>query len=141
MQSTLSPPNLSMIVPNEGPLRGGVEVTILGSNFANDMTVVFGDVPAVDTRYWSSNTLVCTLPSSVNTGNVPIKFRRNGHQVPSTGLLVFKYKAEDETSLMELALQIVGLKMTGQLEDAKQVAMRILNAQNNQDEFSPGSSD
>jgi uncharacterized protein len=35
---------------------------------------------------------------------------------------------------MELALQVVGLKMTGKLEDAKSIAMRIVGPANEPNE-------
>jgi len=43
---------------------------------------------------------------------------------------LFTYTDESDRALMELALQVVGLKMTGKLEDAKSVAMRIVGPAN-----------
>ena len=41
-------------------------------------------------------------------------------------LLIFTYLAESDRALMELALQVIGMKMTGVVEDARKIAMRIV---------------
>lgn len=124
-------PRISRLIPGEGPVHGGIEVTVLGENFVPDLTCVFGDSPAVPTHYWSSNTLVCVLPPSANPGPVVVGIKG----VPLTveqanGLQLFTYKDDSDRSLLELALQVVGLKMTGRLEDASAVAMRIVGNSN-----------
>lgn len=121
------PPRISRLIPGEGPVHGGIEVTVLGENFVRDLVCVFGDSPAVPTHFWSSNTLVCILPPAANPGPVVVGIKG----VPLTveqgnGLQLFTYKDDSDRSLLELALQVVGLKMTGRLEDASAVAMRIV---------------
>ncbi|KAI5480848.1 putative membrane-bound transcriptional activator [Pseudohyphozyma bogoriensis] len=120
-------PKITRLIPAEGPTTGGIEVTILGENFVENLTVVFGDSAAVPTHFWSSNTLVCILPPAVSAGPVVVGIKG----VPLTveqgaGLQLFTYKDDSDRSLLELALQVVGLKMTGRLEDAAAVAMRIV---------------
>ena len=120
-------PRISRLIPGEGPVHGGIEVTVLGENFVRDLVCVFGDSPAVPTHFWSSNTLVCILPPAANPGPVVVGIKG----VPLTveqgnGLQLFTYKDDSDRSLLELALQVVGLKMTGRLEDASAVAMRIV---------------
>ncbi|KAI9626681.1 hypothetical protein H4Q26_017727 [Puccinia striiformis f. sp. tritici PST-130] len=57
------------LVPNEGPIEGGIEITILGENFDRDLRVDFGgSSPPVRPEFWSANTLVCTLPASTVPG-------------------------------------------------------------------------
>lgn len=129
----VAPPRISRIIPAEGPVHGGVEVTVLGENFVRDLTCVFGDSAAVPTHFWSANTLVCVLPPSPNPGPVVVSIKG----VPLTvepgmgGLQLFTYRDDSDRSLLELALQVVGLKMMGRVEDASAIAMRIVgNSQN-----------
>ncbi|KAJ7647058.1 hypothetical protein FB45DRAFT_892206 [Roridomyces roridus] len=100
-------------------------VTILGANFHPSLQLdcVFGDVVAGSTHRWSDNTLVCILPPRATPGAVPVWFN-NFPKVDESPL--FTYSDESDRQLMELALQVVGLKMTGKIEDAKDVAMRIV---------------
>jgi hypothetical protein len=88
-----------------------------------DLTCVFGDSPAMTTHFWSSNTLICILPPSSTPGPVVVGIKGTPLSVEH-GLQLFTYKDDSDRSLLELALQVVGLKMTGRLEDAKNVAMR-----------------
>ncbi|GAO49957.1 hypothetical protein SAICODRAFT_27881 [Saitoella complicata NRRL Y-17804] len=126
-------PMVSRLIPCEGPTHGGIEVTVLGNNFVPGVTVMFGEVPAVSTVCWSPTTLVCVLPPACAPGAVVVGFGKqimgqltNGMDTPSTAQRVFTYFDETDRALMELALQVVGLKMTGRLEDARQIAMRIV---------------
>jgi len=45
----------------------------------------------------------------------------------NSDVVMFNYRDDTDRELMELALQIVGMKLTGRTEDAKQIAMAILN--------------
>lgn len=123
----VAPPRINRVIPGEGPVHGGIEVTVLGDNFVRDLTCVFGDNAAVPTHYWSANTLVCVLPPSANPGPVVVGIKG----VPLTpdqgaGLQLFTYKDTSDRSLLELALQVVGMQMTGRIEDAAAIAMRIV---------------
>ncbi|RXW21631.1 hypothetical protein EST38_g4228 [Candolleomyces aberdarensis] len=51
---------------------------------------------------------------------------------------LFTYLDESDRALMELALQVVGLKMTGKIEDAKNVAMRIVGTAGSDNSGSQG---
>ncbi|CAG8582667.1 6864_t:CDS:10, partial [Acaulospora morrowiae] len=118
-------PRISRLIPSEGPTYGGVEVTVLGSNFYEGLTCVFGDTPAAPTQYWSPNTLVCLLPPCPTPGPVPVSFKEhpiNLLENPEQEVIFFAYI----DALMELALQVVGMKMTGKIEDARNIAMRIV---------------
>ncbi|KAL0956331.1 hypothetical protein HGRIS_002483 [Hohenbuehelia grisea] len=122
-------PIIHRLIPNCGPTHGGVEVTILGANFhpTLQLNCVFGDTVASSTSRWSDNTLVCILPPRATAGIVQVWF--DGipkSEDPATSLSLFTYTDDSDRALMELALQVVGLKMTGKIEDAKNVAMRIV---------------
>ncbi|BGP56871.1 SPT3 Dosage dependent suppressor of Ty-induced promoter mutations-like protein [Rhodotorula sphaerocarpa] len=123
----VAPPRINRVIPGEGPVHGGIEITVLGDNFVRDLTCVFGDNAAVPTHFWSANTLVCVLPPSANPGPVVVGIKG----VPLTpdqgsGLQLFTYKDTSDRSLLELALQVVGMQMTGRIEDAAAIAMRIV---------------
>ncbi|KAJ3085187.1 SPT3 Dosage dependent suppressor of Ty-induced promoter mutations-like protein [Quaeritorhiza haematococci] len=134
-------PTISKVVPSEGPTRGGLEITVLGSGFYEGIIVMFGETAAIPTQFWSPTTLVCILPPSPVPGPVPVTVKRipaassfavagngrggeNGRDVP-----IFTYKDDSDRALLELALQVIGLRMTGKLEDARAVAMRIVNGE------------
>ncbi|CAO3691687.1 unnamed protein product [Rhizopus stolonifer] len=119
-------PSLQRLIPNEGPTYGGIEVTLLGSGFRSGLTCMFGDVAALSTHFWSPNTLVCILPPATDASTVIVSFKEYPMVVDSQELTVFTYYNENDRALMELALQVVGLKMTGKVEDAREIAMRIV---------------
>ncbi|KAJ7772668.1 hypothetical protein DFH07DRAFT_866218 [Mycena maculata] len=123
-------PTIHRLIPNCGPTHGGTEVTILGANFHPSLQLdcVFGDVVAGSTQRWSDNTLVCILPPRATPGVVAVWFNNfpKVDDSTSSSTSLFTYSDESDRALMELALQVVGLKMTGKIEDAKNVAMRIV---------------
>ncbi|KAK0225863.1 hypothetical protein IW262DRAFT_1358260 [Armillaria fumosa] len=126
----LALPTIHRLVPNSGPTHGGIEVTILGANFHPSIALncIFGEVAASSTQRWSDNTLVCVLPPRAVAGVVAVwfegfpKLEEHSNAPPP----LFTYSDESDRALMELALQVVGLKMTGKIEEAKNVAMRIV---------------
>ncbi|KAJ3355578.1 SPT3 Dosage dependent suppressor of Ty-induced promoter mutations-like protein [Entophlyctis luteolus] len=123
------PAIINRLIPGEGPIQGGVEVTVLGENLSNGMIVVFGDMEAITTQVWGASTMICILPPSSSPGPVPVSLRMvagfvaNFPDIPVT----FMYKDDLDRSLMELALQIMGLRMTGSLDSARNIAMKIVN--------------
>lgn len=150
-------PIIHRLIPNSGPTFGGIEVTVLGANFHPTMPLVcvFGDTKATSTHRWSDNTLVCVLPARAAAGLVSVWFEGFGKADDAP---LFAYTDDSDRALlvisslnrissnflfhrMQLALQVVGLKMTGKIEDAKNVALRIVgNTGNNISESSTSSS-
>ncbi|KAF9478815.1 hypothetical protein BDN70DRAFT_879522 [Pholiota conissans] len=129
-------PTIHRLIPNMGPTHGGIEVTVLGANFhpTIQLNCIFGDVVASSTQRWSDNTLVCILPPRATPGVVGVwfdGFPKTDEPLNSLPSL-FTYSDESDRALMELALQVVGLKMTGKIEDAKNVAMRIVGNAGNE---------
>ncbi|ORY84206.1 hypothetical protein BCR37DRAFT_259734 [Protomyces lactucae-debilis] len=115
-------PTINRLIPAEGPLQGGVEVTILGSGFYPGLTCMFGEVAAVPTHCWSPTTMVCVLPPSSIAGVVSVTFREHPYNafVPTSFPgKPFTYLDDTDRALMELALQVIGLKSTGKLETAR----------------------
>ncbi|KAI0093112.1 hypothetical protein BDY19DRAFT_922042 [Irpex rosettiformis] len=122
-------PKIHRLIPAHGPTYGGIEITVLGANFHpnTQLTCVFGDARASSTHRWSDNTLVCLLPPSATAGVVPVWFDGIAKEEDGSPPTLFVYQDDTDRALMELALQVVGLKMTGRIEDAREVAMRIVN--------------
>lgn len=131
---SLSIPRITKLVPVEGPTTGGIEITVLGENFRNGIQCVFGDMPSTFTRVWAPTTLVCILPPSFRPGPVIVRLQ---DPTPPQALLepggshplqLFTYIDSTDRALMELALQVVGIQMTGQFTSARDIAMRIVSA-------------
>ncbi|CAM9014505.1 unnamed protein product [Wickerhamomyces anomalus] len=137
VSSTL--PTIQRIIPSQGPLRGGVEVTLLGSNFRQGLTVKFGINKALSTHCWSDSTIVTYLPPASQPGQVIVSFEENNTQQElspnkssdNLNTAIFTYLDDSDRQLIELALQIVGLKMNGKLEDARNIARKIIGSDAN----------
>lgn len=129
------PPTIHKLIPNEGPKAGGIEVTCLGSGFCQGLEVMFGETKATTTTFWGETSLVCLLPPSVFAGTVPVTFKHQ-HQQPqmqgfAPNLLTkhtayFKYIDDDEQQIIRTALSVLGHKMTGKMEDVRDLARRIV---------------
>ncbi|KAF9902011.1 SPT3 Dosage dependent suppressor of Ty-induced promoter mutations-like protein [Linnemannia zychae] len=127
-------PKMSRLIPNQGPCFGGIEITVLGANFYAGLTAMFDSTPALPTQFWSPNTLICILPPRIQPGTTVVTFKEHPSiTLPQAGdmseMMLFTYIDESDKALMELALQVVGLKMTGRLEDARNIALRIVGSQ------------
>ena len=125
-----SNPQVDRLVPSQGPIYGGVEVTVLGSGFYQGLTCFFGDQEA-ETIYWNPNTLVCVLPPNTEPGPVVVTFKSHSLVLEGQDVPLFTYHDANEQALLQLALQVVGLKMTGKLHDAKHIAMKIVHGSGN----------
>ncbi|OBA19799.1 hypothetical protein METBIDRAFT_79156 [Metschnikowia bicuspidata var. bicuspidata NRRL YB-4993] len=123
-------PAIQKIIPAQGPIRGGIEVTLLGFNFRPGLTVKFGSKNTLATHCWSESTIVTYLPPAAQPGQVLVSFVDHDHVMVGNQQLIFTYTDDTDRQLIELALQIVGLKMNGKLEDAKNIAKRIVGSDN-----------
>ena len=56
-------PILNRISPNRGPIEGGTEVLIIGTEFAEGMSVKFGEQPCGNIRIHNENQLSCITPA------------------------------------------------------------------------------
>ncbi|SCW00864.1 LAFE_0C13696g1_1 [Lachancea fermentati] len=127
-------PTIHRVIPSQGPVKGGIEVTLLGSNFKSGMIVKFGENRALSTQCWSDSTLVTYLPPSSTAGQVLVSvFDKDDVQETKISQMtnskaIFTYVDDTDRQLIELALQIVGLKMNGKLEDARNIAKRIVGS-------------
>ncbi|GME81665.1 unnamed protein product [[Candida] boidinii] len=127
-------PVIQRIIPAQGPVRGGVEITLLGCNFRPGLSVKFGANVSLATHCWSDSTIVTYLPPASSAGPVLVTFTEDGtnreYLLNSSSNQIFTYTDDTDKQLIELALQIVGLKMNGKLEDAKNIAKRIIGNNN-----------
>jgi len=121
-------PTIQKIIPSQGPIRGGIEVTLLGYNFRPGLIVKFGSKNALATHCWSDSTIVTYLPPASQPGQVLVSFENLEEGLTGGQQLIFTYTDDTDRQLIELALQIVGLKMNGKLEDAKNIAKRIVGS-------------
>lgn len=98
---SLPAPRIQRLIPSSGPTYGGIEVTVLGSNFHASVRYdcVFGDTIATSTTRWSDNTLVCILPPRACPGVVSVALDGlkldNGPEEPA----LFTYVNESDRSL------------------------------------------
>lgn len=128
------PAVIHKIVPAEGSISGGTEVTLLGNQFAPGMEVVFGDTLATTTTYWGEKCLSCLTPPALQPGYVTVGFK---HEHPTFGQVqqphplmpkqqtLFRYTDDRELQMYRLALSILGQKM-GSQTDAFQTAQQIM---------------
>ena len=130
------PPTIHKLIPNEGPKAGGIEVTCLGSGFCQGLEVMFGESKATTTTFWGETSLVCLLPPSAFAGTVAVSFKHQHQQqqqmqpyptppIPKQQAF-FKYVDDDEQQIIRMALSVLGHKMTGKMEDVRELARRIV---------------
>lgn len=128
------PSVIHKLVPAEGSIAGGTEVTLLGSGFYPGMEVVFGDTLATTTTFWGDKCLNCLTPPALQPGLVAVVFK---HEHPTFGQLqqnpplipkqqlFFRYVDDRELQMYRLALGILGHKL-GNQADAFQTAQQIM---------------
>jgi uncharacterized protein len=94
-------PRIHRLIPSSGPIIGGIEVTVLGSNFHPSLQLdcIFGDVVASSTQRWSDNTLVCILPPRATSGVVAVWFSGLFKEEDGTPPCLFTYTDESDRAL------------------------------------------
>lgn len=123
-------PSIQRVIPAQGPINGGIEITLLGSKFKEGLLVKFGENIALSTQCWSETTMVTYLPPAPCAGQVFVTVidseDNTAIEIHPSNKAIFTYVDDTDRQLIELALQIVGLKMNGKLEDARNIAKRIV---------------
>lgn len=127
----LQPPQVLRAIPPAGPTRGGIEVTLLGTHFVPGLVAMFGDVPAVQTQFWSDTTIIAHLPPSAQAGSVAISFQSDTNS-ESANRAQFTYVGDGDAKLQELALQMAGRSPTPSTVDqptasAEPLALYVLD--------------
>lgn len=122
-------PIINKVTPSEGPISGGIEVSIYGQGFTPGMDVMFGDRIATATTYWGEKALCCVLPPG-QVGAVPVAIApSHGRQYQSPGpAQAFRYTNEtSDRQMMEMALRFYAMKMTGSAETWQSTAQDAAN--------------
>ncbi|GAV53517.1 hypothetical protein ZYGR_0AK00190 [Zygosaccharomyces rouxii] len=137
-------PSIQRVIPSQGPINGGIEITLLGSRFKDGLIVKFGENVALSTQCWSETTMVTCLPPASHTGQVLVSVMNptgasndTASEPQISNQATFTYLDDTDRQLIELALQIVGLKMNGKLEDARNIAKRIVGNDDSPEMNSP----
>jgi uncharacterized protein len=122
-------PIITKVIPGSGSMLGGIEVTLLGSNFSQELLtnalVAFGDnyVPVagpnthmttvdggnvvLGAQVWSETVIICTLPPSAVPGPVEVKLfgvpvpqnQMDMDQTQGPSPPIFMYTDENERNL------------------------------------------
>jgi uncharacterized protein len=95
-------PKIDRLIPAQGPMHGGIEITLLGSNFRPDMNVhvVFGGSLAAETQFWSNNVLICKLPPSQRPGPVTVILTGVPEEAqPASASPIFTYTDDGDRDL------------------------------------------
>ncbi|KAL8816987.1 MAG: hypothetical protein Q9223_004095 [Gallowayella weberi] len=121
-------PMVYRTIPTEGPISGGLEVTILGEGLYHGLDVCFAGALATRTVVLNSQTIVCCIPPSFQPGLVPVTLR--GHHQADPPVL-FRYVDTDERDLMRLALTVFHHRNTGKFANPGDVARSIIGSQAN----------
>jgi hypothetical protein len=67
-------PHIQCILPTSGPVTGGTEIAILGTNFYRGLRCAFGGGAGVDTTWFSDTASKCHSPPGQIPGEVDVKF-------------------------------------------------------------------
>jgi hypothetical protein len=59
-------PTISSISPTEGPILGGTNITVTGTNFVSGTTITFGGQQCTNLTVVSSTVITCTTPGHAN---------------------------------------------------------------------------
>ncbi|KAL9589926.1 MAG: hypothetical protein Q9203_001281 [Teloschistes exilis] len=120
-------PKVTRVIPSEGPISGGIEVTVFGEGFYNDVDLVFGGFSASRLHLHSSQTIICVIPPSFQAGLVNVSLK--GFPQSAGFQVLFRYKDTNEEDLMRLALAVQYHRATGKFANASDIARSIINSQ------------
>eukprot|EP01127_Copromyxa_protea_P002503 TRINITY_DN1239_c0_g1_i6.p1 TRINITY_DN1239_c0_g1~~TRINITY_DN1239_c0_g1_i6.p1 ORF type:complete len:1554 (-),score=340.11 TRINITY_DN1239_c0_g1_i6:73-4713(-) len=133
---------IERLIPTEGPVSGGIEVTVLGTGFHSGLRCVFGTEEAPKTQLWGDATLIATLPPALCAGPVAVTLRdmkNPGQQIRNFKDVLFTYINDSNKQLFELALQVIGMKLTGRIDNPTEIARTIVASSQDGRNFEMGS--
>lgn len=129
------PPLIHKLVPAEGSVTGGTEVTLLGNGFYQGLEVMFGDTEATTTTFWGEKCLNCIAPPALQPGIVTVMFKHEHHQYTQmqqqsqSRQSIFKYIDDREVEMYRLALKTLGKTMQHPTDDPYSAAQQLLGSQ------------
>ncbi|KAK5462639.1 SPT3 Dosage dependent suppressor of Ty-induced promoter mutations-like protein [Exophiala xenobiotica] len=129
------PPLIHKLVPAEGSVTGGTEVTLLGNGFYQGLEVMFGDTEATTTTFWGEKCLNCIAPPALQPGVVAVVFKHDHPQYSAlqqqsqTRPSLFTYIDDRELEMFRLALSTVGKQLQHPTDDPYSAAQQLLQGQ------------
>ncbi|EXJ61082.1 hypothetical protein A1O7_05235 [Cladophialophora yegresii CBS 114405] len=129
------PPLIHKLVPAEGSVTGGTEVTLLGNGFYQGLEVMFGDTEATTTTFWGEKCLNCIAPPALQPGVVPVVFKHDHPQYSTmpqqsqTRPSLFTYVDDRELEMFRLALRTLGKQLQHPTDDPFSAAQQLLQGQ------------
>lgn len=84
-------PTVTSVSPSAGPVAGGTQVTITGTNFTGATSVSFGGAPATNVTVVNDTTITATTPAAPLAGNYSVAVTSSG--VTGTGANAYRYAA------------------------------------------------
>ncbi|PSS00556.1 hypothetical protein BD289DRAFT_28851 [Coniella lustricola] len=125
-------PAVLKVIPQEGPITGNIDVSILGSGFRQGQDIYFGEKKAITTTYWADSCVTCILPPAENPGFVTVSVRGLDGVVQSqpSRQAGFVYKDDRQEALVHLALGVISQKLTGGAADVHGLVQQLVNGVN-----------
>ena len=126
-------PLIHKLVPAEGSVLGGTEVTLLGNGFYQGLEIMFGDTEATTTTFWGEKCLNCITPPAIQTGTVSVTFKHEHPQYAQVAAQsqsrqsIFTYVDDREVELYRLALKTLGRRMQNPTDDPYSAAQQLLH--------------
>ena len=132
--SNIVVPKVVKVIPAEGSVSGGIEVTVLGQGFRRGVQILFGNAIATQTQIWGDNTIVCVIPPSSQPGLVSVKVR--GIDLPAGEKhALFQYVDNQGPDMWKLALDALDHRTNGgQYTDAGAHTRTGFNTQSYEDQ-------
>ena len=87
--SSIDCPNMTAVLPTDGPTTGDTTVTITGDGLNGTIAVLFGTTPATNVQVVNDNTVTATAPPG--TGTVDITLEGSYGTIFGTDLLKYDY--------------------------------------------------
>ncbi|KIW12074.1 hypothetical protein PV08_09348 [Exophiala spinifera] len=128
-------PLIHKLVPAEGSVTGGTEVTLLGNGFYQGLEVMFGDTEATTTTFWGEKCLNCIAPPALQAGVVAVVFKHDHprysalQQQSQTRPSLFTYVDDRELEMFRLALRTLGKQLQHPTDDPYAAAQQLLQGQ------------
>ncbi|KAJ2213798.1 SPT3 Dosage dependent suppressor of Ty-induced promoter mutations-like protein [Coemansia sp. RSA 487] len=119
-RSSVQPMQINQLMPSQGPVAGGTTILISGRGFHPNIAVFFGEIQACRVQVLSSSNITCVLPPFRTPAPVSVKITDLLTMVvydstsPVSGAGVFTYMEDTDQAILELALQVMGLRQGGQ---------------------------
>lgn len=126
-------PTIHKVVPAEGTVAGGTEVTLLGNGFYQGLEVMFGDTVATTTTFWGEKCLNCITPPSLQPGMVAVLFKYEHpsyaatQQSTQTRHPVYTYIDDREVEMYRLALKTLGPQLQTPTDNPYAAAQQLLS--------------